>query len=83
MSSNQQAAMRVPFGSRELAMPRHSVEFYSDDHNLIESLSSAIGPALIAGDSAVVIAAADHRDGLAQLFAKRGLNLKAATREGR
>jgi len=83
MSFVQGIAMRVPFGSREADVPRHTVEFYSDDGYLLENLSCAISSSLVAGDSAIVIATAEHRAGLAQLLFQRGFDLSTAIREGR
>jgi PAS domain S-box-containing protein len=82
-SSYGHSVARVPFLSRDGATPRHSVEFYSDDQYLLENLSCAIGSSLLAGDAAVVIATADHRDRLAKLFAHRGLDLAPSVDKGR
>src|SRR5512143_4109696 len=74
---------RVPFFSRDGGAPRHTVEFYSDDQCLLENLSCAIGSSLLAGDAAVVIATADHRERLAKLFAQRGFDLAPSVDKGR
>jgi PAS domain S-box-containing protein len=83
LSSNQGSVTRVPFASRECVEPKHSVEFYSDDQQLLENLTQAIGSSLLAGDSAVVIATGNHVHQLTQLFAERGFNLGLAVEEGR
>ena len=72
-----------PFTSRKTAEAKHSVEFYADDGQLLETLSRAIGSSLLAGDSAIVIATSDHLHRLTQLFAKRGLDVSWASQEGR
>ena len=61
----------------------HSVHFYEDDSFLIEGLSRFIGAALIAGDSAVVIATREHREALEEHFRRGGLNLAPAISQGR
>jgi PAS domain S-box-containing protein len=59
------------------------VQFYSDDSSLINELSRFIGAALGAGDSSIIIATRSHRDQLASLLARRGLDLASATEDGR
>jgi PAS domain S-box-containing protein len=61
----------------------HAVQFYKDDKILIEDLNRFIGPALIAGDSAVVIATRAHREGLSRLLAAQGINVESAAKQGR
>lgn len=61
----------------------HVVQFYSEDSFLLDELGPFIGSALEAGDAAVVIATAAHRDGLAQRLSARGLDAQQAANEGR
>ena len=61
----------------------HVVQFYSDDAFLLSELSKFIGTALVSGDSALVIATRQHRDGLAKRLEARGLDLSAALRRER
>ena len=61
----------------------HSVQFYDDEASFIDELSCFIGTALVAGDSAVVIATKEHRDSLAQALQSKGLDLGVATDQGR
>ncbi|HZY61455.1 MAG TPA: ATP-binding protein [Edaphobacter sp.] len=61
----------------------HTVQFYEDDSFLLDSLTKLIGTALVAGDAAVVIATAAHRDELAQRLISRGLNVETAAEQGR
>ncbi len=61
----------------------HSVQLYSDDAFLLDALSWFIGSALASGDAAVVIASADHRQGLAKRLKERGLDPAVALRQGR
>src|SRR6185369_6294139 len=74
---------RVSFTQGDSFEGSHTVEFYSDDQSLLDNLTRAIGAALVAGDSAIVIATSDHRHRLAQLFASRGLDLELPIQEGR
>jgi signal transduction histidine kinase len=61
----------------------HVVQFYSEDEFLLDELSRFIGSAVGCGDSAIVIATAAHREGLAKRLATRGLDLSRATEWGR
>src|SRR5438270_10741888 len=61
----------------------HSVQFYEDDSFLLDRLSRYIGAALVAGDSALVIATQNHRDGLCERLQAGGLDLAKAMDEGR
>jgi signal transduction histidine kinase len=61
----------------------HSAQFYRDDAYLIDELSRYIGAALIAGESAVVIATKAHRESLAQQLQSRGLEITLAVKQGR
>jgi hypothetical protein len=76
---------QTPPGS-DAALPRHvhagshSVDFYADDATFLDSLSDIIGPALKAGGVCLVIAAAPHRQGLAQRLRASGIDLAQAVR---
>jgi signal transduction histidine kinase len=61
----------------------HSVQFYGEDSSLLDELSRFIGTALVAGDSAVVIASKVHRDALAQRLQSRGFDTATAVEQGR
>ncbi len=61
----------------------HAVQFYTDGAFLVDELSRFIGSALVAGDSAVVIATKAHREGLAQGLQSRGLDIARAIEQGR
>jgi signal transduction histidine kinase len=56
--------------------------FTKDTAYLIEQLSEFIGGALRAGDPAIVIGTAKHRDGLAESLCRQGLDVGAYTRAG-
>src|ERR1700733_1828772 len=61
----------------------HAVQFYKDDRILLKDLNHFIGPALIAGDSAVVIATRAHREGLSRLLTAQGIDVASLARQGR
>jgi signal transduction histidine kinase len=61
----------------------HVAQFYADDAFLVESLSRFIGPALAAGDAAIVIATPAHRESLGRTLRLRGLDSSSASRAGR
>jgi PAS domain S-box-containing protein len=63
--------------------PEHVVQFYQDDKFLIDAVSGFVGAALAAGDAAVLIATAAHREGVEQVLRKRGLDIGQAARQGR
>jgi len=65
-------------GSRE-----HVAQFYSNDTYLIDTLSEIIGPALGAGDSAIIVATRAHRQALGRSLKSRGLDLAHITKQGR
>src|SRR5271169_2206727 len=58
--------------------PSHVVQFYGEDGFLLDELSRFIGPALGAGEAAVVIATEEHREGLAQRLKAWGLDTAKA-----
>ena len=61
----------------------HTVQFYGASAVLVEELSSFIGGALAAGDSAVVIATKANRDGLERQLHFRGFDTARAIAKGR
>ena len=61
----------------------HTVQFYSDDAFLGESISQFIGEALQAGGAGIAIAIEAHRDAIAQRLRDKGVDLTAALKLGR
>lgn len=61
----------------------HAVLFYKDDGYLIEEVAKFIGEALRSGDPAIVIGTEEHRDGLAEMLCRRGIDVVAHTQAGR
>jgi signal transduction histidine kinase len=73
----------LPHPAHDLRFNTHSVQFYEEDSSLLDSLTKLIGAALIAGDTAVVVATAAHRDALAKRLKGRGLDLEVTAKLGR
>src|SRR5712672_1893722 len=61
----------------------HTVQFYSDDSFLLDSLSQFVGSVLVAGDIAIIIATREHRDGIGRCLFYRVVNVSKATLDGR
>jgi PAS domain S-box-containing protein len=61
----------------------HVVYFYQESDSLLEGLSDFIGPALAAGNAAVIIATKVHRDGLRRRLTARGVDVQKASKQGR
>ena len=76
------ASVHLPRPAPELDPNSHSVHFYEEDSFLLDSLTKLIGTALVAGDSAVVVATAAHRDGLEKRLKARGFDLEVNTKLG-
>ncbi|MGH9354894.1 MAG: PAS domain S-box protein [Terriglobia bacterium] len=60
----------------------HVVQFYTADAFLLDSLSRLIGAGLESGGAAVFIATNEHRTGLAQRLAARGLEVAKLREQG-
>ena len=61
----------------------HSVHIYSDDNGLMSRLCGIFATSLRMGDSALVIATAEHREQLVKSLGDAGINLRSCAREGR
>jgi DNA-binding NarL/FixJ family response regulator len=61
----------------------HKVHFYSEEASLQNGLAQFIGSALKAGNAAIVVATAQHRNDLLLRLRALGLDVGAAEREGR
>lgn len=61
----------------------HFVQFYEADAFLLDSLSGYVGNALNTGNSALVIATKERRDGLAEKLQQKGLDVSAAAAAGK
>jgi PAS domain S-box-containing protein len=65
------------------ARANHVVQFYQEDHTLIDELARLIGTSLANGDGAIVVATKPHRDALARELAVRNVDIPRATAEER
>ena len=77
------APVRAHRTPEHFALGTHSVHFYDDDSYFLDSLTTLIATALVEGDSAVIIATQEHRDGLARRLKARGLDFEAVVKKGR
>jgi len=62
---------------------RHEVGFYSDDRHFLDDVTRFIGVALNAGNSAIVVSTESHRQSLPLELQACGLDIGAATEQGR
>jgi signal transduction histidine kinase/ActR/RegA family two-component response regulator len=62
---------------------RHFVQFYEDDPFLIDGVAEYIGNGLASGGAGIVIATGEHCAQLTQALSARGVDITAATAEGR
>jgi DNA-binding NarL/FixJ family response regulator len=69
--------------SRKKTPHRHEVQFYSDDAIFLDSFAHFIVVALKAGDVAIVVTTVSHRDDLVRRMKTHGLDVDAATQQGR
>jgi len=69
--------------SVEKAPHRHEVLFYSDDAVFLDSIAHFIAMALRSGDAAIAVISESHRDGLVLRLKAQGLDVDAATQQGR
>ena len=70
-------------GPKETAAERHTVEFYGRDERMLEGVSRLVGASLGAGNAAIVLATAPHREEIRKWLSERGLDLTKACSEGR
>jgi KaiC/GvpD/RAD55 family RecA-like ATPase len=61
----------------------HSVHIYSDDHGLITRLCGIFASSLRMGDSALIVATAEHREQLVKALADTGIDVRTCARDGR
>jgi two-component system nitrate/nitrite response regulator NarL len=68
---------------QDIKIAHHEVGFYSDDRRLLDDLTLFIGPALRAGNAAIVVSTESHRDNLLPRLQAYGLDVGAAIEQGR
>ena len=78
------SALNTPPAGRSHVPPHdHAVRFYDDDGILLDGLNGLFGPALRAGDAAVIVATPPHRDGLSGRLERHGSSFGLAVDQGR
>lgn len=63
--------------------PVHSVHIYENDDSLITRLCSIVATSLRLGDSALIVATAEHRQQLVNALERVGIDAKACATDGR
>lgn len=69
--------------AKEEIAGHHEAVFYSNDRQLLDRLSQFIGAALNAGNGAVVVSTAAHRESLVRGLQASGVDIAAALEQGR
>jgi CheY-like chemotaxis protein len=76
--------LRVPRGSRREEISRcHEVGFYPDDRRFLEDVTVFLGSALLAGNSAIVLATEGHREIILPSLKSYGVDIGEAIQQGR
>lgn len=87
LSQNESDIAKWNFAPRsgwdDMSVTEHFVQFYEADGFLLKSLSGFIGKAITSGESAIVVATAEHRQGLDELLQANGINIDGAKADGR
>ena len=82
--SRARAAERAPWVLHQGdAGHEHLVEFYDREEFLVGTVAGFVGPALNAGDAAVVVATADHRRAFEAALRRSGVDVTGAVASGR
>ncbi len=68
--------------SREKALHRHEVQFYSDDTILLDRVTPFIAAGLKSGNAAIVVATKSNRDSLLQRLKAEGVDTDGALQAG-
>jgi signal transduction histidine kinase/ActR/RegA family two-component response regulator len=61
----------------------HLVQFYEDDHFLVDSMADHLGEGLKAGDGAVIVASRPHREAIEARLSANGFDLAKLSEQGR
>jgi len=75
--------MPLPWQAAAALQSEHVAYFYQASDSLLEALCDFFGPALGAGNAAVIIATKVHLEGLEQRLKARGLDTRKASEQGR
>lgn len=76
-------SMGFPWQTAPALHSEHVAYFYQASDSLLEALCDFIGPALGAGNAAVIIATPVHLEGLEQRLRARGFDTRKASTQGR
>jgi PAS domain S-box-containing protein len=75
--------LALPWPAASTLAGEHVAYFYQASDSLLEALCDFIGPALGAGNAAVIIATRTHLEGLEHRLRARGLDTHKASKQGR
>jgi PAS domain S-box-containing protein len=75
--------LALPWQATSTLPGEHVAYFYQTCDSLLEALCDFIGPALSAGNAAIIIATKVHVGGLEQRLSARGLDILKASKQGR
>jgi CheY-like chemotaxis protein len=83
VSEGNPGTSNFPSPQQKLEIRCHEAGFYSDDRYLLDEMTRFVGAALRAGNAAVVVATASHRDRLLTRLEADGVDIAAAIEQGR
>src|SRR3954463_9375246 len=63
--------------------PRHFVEFYDNESDLVDGVAHFLGDGLTDGEVAIVVASPEHRTAIDTAMAAAGIDLLTSQAEGR
>ena len=75
--------LAIPWQAASTLPGEHVAYFYRSSDSLLDALRDFIGPALGAGNAAIIIATQVHVEGLEQRLRARGLDTHKASKQGR
>src|SRR5580692_4282907 len=75
--------LALPWQAARTLPGEHVAYFYQASDSLLQALCDFIGPALGAGNAAIIIATKEHIEGLEQRLTARGLDTHKASQQGR
>ncbi len=81
--SRDPKSLPVPWQLGSPLQGDHVAYFYQESDSLLEALCDFVGPALGAGNAAIIIATKMHREGIQHRLAARGLDIQKASKQGR
>src|SRR5438270_967768 len=76
-------AVALPVRPRTATEPRHFVEFYDNETDLVDGVARFLGDGLTDGEVAIVVATPDHRAAIDTAMGASGIDLLTSHAEGR